>query len=292
MPRKNQNLLYVLDAFSHRDIKRWKKQYAAVSEYCWDHYSYFAHKRSLLNNQLKQSLLQNCKAYEFSNWCRVIDYRFSHEPLSAKGSIIIDPGGRFNIGDIDQIKFPRFAGLYLAEDPVTALREKCGLDPQGNHDGLTGSELNLIKNTATVQVKGSISYLLNLTDPHTLRDFYNHLKTIHLPIQFISRAKKLRMDAMRPVHSEAELLDTLLCDEWRAMPMQFDIPANSQILGQLAYTAGIEGILYPSIKTQKKCLVIYPENFRLTDSYIEIEGQTPDNVIHKRIDKNTFNNFI
>ncbi len=67
MTQQNQNLLYVLDTFSHRDIKRWKKQYEAISEYCWDHYSYFAHKRSLISDKLKHALLQNCKAYELSS---------------------------------------------------------------------------------------------------------------------------------------------------------------------------------------------------------------------------------
>ncbi len=212
--------------------------------------------------------------------------------MSARGSILNDPGGRFNIGDIDQIKFPKFAGLYLAEDTETSLREKCGLDPQGDNDGLTGRELNLINNIAVVKVQGSITNLLDITDPMSLTEFYNQIKTIHMPIELISRARKLNIKSMMPVRSETELRDTLLREQWRIMPMQFDIPANPQILGQLVYTAGIEGILYPSVKTQKKCLVVYPENFRQTDSYIEIDGVTPKSVTHNRIDKNTFNNFI
>lgn len=292
MKQQNQNLLYVLDTFSHRDIKKWKKQHEAIAQYCWDHYQYLAYKRSLISDQLKQSLLQNCKAYEFSNWCRVVDYRFANEPLSAKGSILSDLGGRFNIGDIDQVKFPKFAGLYLAENPATALREKCGMDPQDDRDGLTGDELNLINNTAIIKVKGNITNILDLTEPKSLHAFYNQIKTIHLPLQFIARARKLKIDAMIPVRHETELLDTLLREQWRIMPMQFDIPANPQILGQLVHNAGIEGILYPSVKTQNKCLVIYPDNFRLTDSYIETEGESPESVTHKRIDKNTFNHFI
>ena len=45
---------------------------------------------------------------------------------------------------------------------------------------------------------------------------------------------------MMPVHNTRELLSTLLREDWRIMSMQFDIPSNPQILGQLAHAAGIE----------------------------------------------------
>ena len=79
---------------------------------------------------------------------------------------------------------------------------------------------------------------------------------------------------------------------WRVMPMQFDIPSNPQIVGHIAYNAGIEAILYPSIKTQEKCLVIYPNNFSNSESFVEIDGELPESVINNRIDRNTFSNFI
>ncbi|HSW68643.1 MAG TPA: hypothetical protein VLI69_00615 [Gammaproteobacteria bacterium] len=175
MSRQKQNLLYVLDSFSHRDVKRWKRQYQAISAYCWDHYSYFAHQRSRMADALKTSLLGN---------------------------------------------------------------------------------------------------------------------SIHLPASFITRAKRLGISAMLPVNTKELLLNTLLREDWRIMPMQFDIPSNPQILGQLAHAVGIEAILYPSVKTHKKCLVIYPENFQQASAYVEIEGDLPKGVDHGRIDRNTFNSFI
>ncbi len=63
------------------------------------------------------------------------------------------------------------------------------------------------------------------------------------------------------------------------MPMQFDAPANSQVLGQIAHSAGIEAILYPSVKTNKKALAIYPENFLNSDAFIEIAGSVAETVI-------------
>lgn len=292
MSQQNQNLLYVLDAFSHRDIKRWKQQYREIAAYCWDHYSYFAHERSIIIEELKTALLSNCISYEFSNWRRAVDYRYSHNPLSAKGSVLNETGGRFNIGDIDQTKFSRFAGLYIATDNTTALKEKFGISTNDPNSGITAEELNLAGDLAIVKVKGKLTNILNLNNPECLNEFYLQIKKIHLPLKFISRAKKLGIYAMMPVNNAKELLNTFLCDEWRIMPMQFDIPANSQILGQLVFAAGIEGILYPSVKTQKECLVIYLENFLHSDAYIEIDGSAPDEVVNRRINAATYTNFI
>ncbi len=291
MPQQNQFQLYVLDTFSANDIKKWKKHHADVSRYCWDHFSYLAYKRYLIQDELIQSLIKNCTTYEPSTLCRVVDYRFSNHPLSAKGSILADPGGRFNIGDIDQIKFPKFSALYLAEDVETALREKCGLAPESDNGGLTGEELNLMGNTAIIQVKCKLNSVLNLTNPSSLHNFYNLVKTINVPFGFTKRANKLKIPPLRAVHSSKELIDTFLTEEWRVMPMNFDIPANPQILGQLAHAAGIEAIVYPSVKTKKICLAIYLENL-LMDSFIEIEGEAPEAVSYKRIDKENYSNFI
>ena len=48
-----------------------------------------------------------------------MDYRYSLEPLSAKGSLA--HGGRFNVGqNIDSSRFSSFPCLYVAEDYDTA----------------------------------------------------------------------------------------------------------------------------------------------------------------------------
>lgn len=77
---------------------------------------------------------------------------------------------------------------------------------------------------------------------------------------------------------------SLLMKNWRAFPMQFDVPANSQIFGHLVYLAGIEGIRYPSKRTGKDCLVAFPRNFSRTGSYIELDDAAPDGVSLKRVD--------
>lgn len=283
---------YVLDELSAHDIKKWMKHYNEIADYCWDHFSYFAHKRSRIYEDLKNALRVNTQAFKFNNWRRIIDNRFFNEPLSSQGSILHFPGGRFNIGDIDPIKFPRFGALYLAEDTATALREKLGLKPKEFIDGLTAEEINVAGNISNFVVRGNLTYVLDIQNDDSLKDFFELISKIHLPTQFISRAAKLNISPMRDASNVHELIQTFLRSDWNIMPTQFDVPANPQILGQLAHSAGIEAILYPSVKTKQKCLAIYPENFKNTDAYIELEGEISDLIVNRRIDQNTYQNFI
>ena len=287
-----QNQLYVLDSFSQKDVVTWKDRHKKIQQYCWDHYSYFSHHRSLVIDKLKEALLSSCDAFESSSMHRVVDYGFSDHPLSATGSIIVDPGGRFNIGDIDGTKFPRFPALYLAEDVETALREKFSLSAAKNVDGLSAQQLNLFSSTTTVKVRCNLKVVLDLRDKQSLRLLFGELKHIQLPHSFIYRAARLKLHPMRAVNTPEELRETILRQDWQIMPISFDVPGNSQILGQLAHAAGVEGILYPSTKNDKKnCLAVYPENIK-EDSFVEIIGSIPKTTIFRRLDKNTFNDFI
>lgn len=287
---------FYLDQFDKKNIKKWKQQFQEIAKYYWDHYCFFAHQRSLIFDKLKNSLASNCKSFEFSKWHRVISYQFSLTPLSARGSILNDPGGRFNIGDIDQIKFSQFPALYLAEDFETAYKEKYGLYQKEKVSGLTSEELALTSEEAAthVLVKGKIGEVLDITESGTLKDFFNLIKTIHLPSEFIKRATKLKIPPLPHVKSLNELSATLLNPHWRNLPMQVDIPANSQILGQIAHSSGIQGILYSSkMSLDKKCLAIFPENFAGSADFIQLEdGPTPSEVEHTRLDGVSYTKFL
>jgi len=294
MPENFKNIAYVLDTFSSHDIKRWGKNHEEIARYYWEHYSHFAHQRSLIQDKLKEALVAQCRPFEFSNWVRAVNYEYSIEPLSARGSLN-SPGGRFNISDIDETKFSKFPALYLAEDYETAYREKFGLNQTDIKNGLTAEELSLASNTSfsTLYINGSVNEVLDINDSAALTDFFNLIKDIKLPYVYIRRAAKLGLPLEKPVASLEELMKTLLLPNWRDKVMQADIPANSQILGQIAYQAGIEAILYPSTKaSNKKCLAVFPGNFAQSLSYIEIVGSCPEVVKNKRIDENSYRNFI
>lgn len=291
MTEKKPKVFYVLDQLSAHDIKQWMKHYNEIADYCWDHFSYFAHKRSRVYEDLKNSLRMNTRAFKFNNWRRIIDNIFFREPLSSQGSILHFPGGRFNIGDIDPLKFPRFGALYLAEDTTTALREKFGLEPKELIEGLTAEEINVAGNISQFVVGGNLTCVLDIQNQDSLKDFFELISKIHLPTQFVSRAAKLKISPMPHAANVNELIQTFLRPDWNIMPTQFDVPANPQILGQLAHAAGIEAILYPSVKTKQQCLAIYPDNFKNSDAYIELEGEISELIANKRIDQSTFHNF-
>jgi hypothetical protein len=94
----------------------------------------------------------------------------------------------------------------------------------------------------------------------------------------MAAAKELRLKPPLPIKNQTELLKSLLDPNWRAACMQFDIPANSQIFGQLVANAGIEGILYSSKYTKSDCLAIFPQNF-CSDSFIAVDGDSPPGAI-------------
>jgi hypothetical protein len=288
----DHRIFFLLDSIPPRAIKHWIKIHEKIIDYTAEHFAYFAHKRSQVMEDLKQSLQDNTTSFEFNNWRRIISHPFSNTPLSTIGSIKSFPGGRFNIGNIDTERFPKFPALYLAEDTTTAFLEMMGLKPETITGGLTGQELAAAGNFSHFTVQGNLTNILDLTNLETLRQFHSHLQNIELPIYYRKKANQLKITPMLPVKNLEELRNTLFAEDWRLMPMQFDTPANSQILGQIAYSAGIEAILYPSVKTNQKALAVYPKNFIDSDASVEITGAVSETAIHTRIDKDTYKNFL
>lgn len=280
MTKKKYQVPHFIDKFSLKDIRLQPQLYRPVADYYWDHYSYFANQRSLILDKLKEALAVHSRIWTFEGWQRVVSYKYSLNPLSAKGSILNSPGGRFNIGDIDQTKFPRFHALYLAESPDTAFKEKHGLyRPRKKQPGLTPEELAIGGNQTFICVRGQVNQVLDLTNPDALKNFFHLIKSVTLPDIFIKRARKLNIEPMLQVTSMLELRKSILAPDWRDIPMLFDVPASPQILGQIAHAAGIEAILYPSRMSNKDlCLAVFPENLVNSTSFIEIEGEIPNEV--------------
>lgn len=293
MPKLRHKNFFLLDSFSSSDILNWNQKQQDILDYGWDYYCYVTHQRSIIFNELKDSLATQCQPFHFLGWQRVVNYQYSLKPLSTLGSILHVTGGRFNIGDIDQAKFPRFAALYIAEDRETAYREKFGLSPKKQrHSGLSVEDLLFTSRDpiAIVGVKGEINQVLDLTNSNVLKKYFNLLRNIHFPNEFSRRAEKLNIEVKLP-NSSSQLLKAILQINWRKIPMLMNIPADSQILGQVAYAAGIEAILYPSSKSKKPCLAIYSNNFSQSNSYVELEGKIPPEVKDRRLDCNTYSDF-
>jgi hypothetical protein len=180
----DHSIFILLDSVPPRAIKTWIKLHNNMVDYTAEHFAYFAHRRSQVMEELKQSLLDNMTCFEFKDWRRIASQQFSNTPLSTIGSIKSFPGGRFNIGVIDIERFPQFAAFYLAEDTTTAFLEMTGFKSNSTTEGLTAKELAAAGNFSHFVIRGKLTSILDLTNPQSLQEFYTHLKGIQLPLYY------------------------------------------------------------------------------------------------------------
>ncbi len=272
---------------SSENFSAFEIQKDKILRYYWDLYNDLAYQRHKIADRLRDALLEaTIRPYEFNGWQRQVRYKYSLTPLSPKGSLI-EPGGRFNIPDINPDLIPPFPALYIAEDKETVLQEA---GQKGNPPkGLSALDLALVKkdSISIVSVSGRLESIIDLYRPQTLKAFLNLIKKFSISKDVIHSAKEIGIEIPKIASKMSSLVESLLESNWRAWCMQFDIPANCQIFGQLVANAGIEGILYPSKFTKKKCLAIYPQNFD-SESFVIIEGDSPEGTISK-LDVNSWN---
>lgn len=277
---------YVLESGSVSDIERYQKNADAVAEFNWKFYAELAYQRSQIEGELVAALSRAAIGpYRFDHWQRAVKWKYSLDPLNTRGSVQYG-GGRFNIGKIDPKLFPIFPALYITEDKDTALQETLG--QSALHDAhLLAQEIALgaPQSESLISVSGKLETIINLSNAENLQPFVDLLAEVKIPSYLHRDSKKLGIGPLSVLKTTDELKGNLLDPNWRVLPQVVDVPANSQLFGQLVRSAGIGGILYPSKFTDKKCLVLYPQNFENTSSYIELDDECPENVSLKRIDK-------
>jgi hypothetical protein len=203
-------------------------------------------------------------------WGRAISYKYSHVPLSCKGSLRW-VGGRFNYGvDIDSARFAPFSALYLAEDFETALREKNGLQRENTRAGFSAEELSLCtkEGFSWVAVQGSVNNVFDLTKATNLNGFFEIIGTFRLSRNVRSLEERLKVIQIRLVDSPEQLHQTFMLEGWREYPNMWSTPANSQIFGHMVRDAGFEGILYASTITGQENLALFPRQFQNSTSIV------------------------
>jgi len=253
----------------------------------WDFFSDLAYRRSKIIDKLRDALREAAgRDFVFHGYQRVVAYRYSREPLAVEGSLL-EPGGRFNIGDIDR-RFPVFPALYMGEDKATAMQEVL-CTPTGKGDGKTDLDYALTnpESVLVVSVSGRLESVIDLSKPDRLARFLGLIKDFDVPKGVLRTASKhkIPLDVVRSVDG---LTRAILNPNWREWPMLFDVPASPQIFGQLVMDAGIEGIVYPSRYGAKTCLAVYPQNFRETGSYVELDHQPPVPLRWRKLDSSTW----
>lgn len=286
-------VVHVFDSFTLDDLYDKPRLKDAVLQYGWDHYCALQHQRSVAAEEITAALGQAVSGpFRFDRWMRVVDYQFTNHPLSAVGSRKTSPGGRFNIGDLDPTKFAPFPALYLASDQETALLEKFGLSDET--DGLTINELALraSRSYTCVAASGLLETVIDLSQMERLKAFVDIIGQFRLPSEILARARKMRLPASL-VSSLKALEAVLLAKNWRAAPMQMDVPHSCQIFGQLVARAGIEGIVFPSARSGSGAhsLAVFPENLQ-GESFVEIADPAPPATANVRLDAKTWHCFV
>lgn len=232
---------WFLESVRISDIVHSKARFNELVRFHWEYYSELEFQRNQIREQLRDSLREKTASFEFKNWQRAVKYKYSLDPLSAKGSLT-DPGGRFNVGRIDPARYPVFAALYIASDKGTALAELLGREE--NMGSLTPEELALTKSASItiISVSGKLESVLDIRQRSNLTPFVNLVKGFRLSKSLVRQARKVR-ERLRLVQTARELGDQLEKRDWRNWPMIYDVPATCQVFGSLVMNAGIEGIV-------------------------------------------------
>lgn len=290
-PKKSSPGFILLDHFSVKDMEKWAAFKDRFLKFYWDYHNTLAYQRSQIADDLRKSILDAAqKSFKFERWQRAVKYRYALKPLSAAGSLV-DPGGRFNVGDINPSQFPPFPCLYLGADKSTSLQELLSqkIDTKKTGPVLDSFDLALTSSDsiALVSLSGSLASIINLKEPQRLRGFVDLIKGFSISDDLIKIAKSIGEREPELIRTVPKLMDSLTDPNWRLWPMQFDVPVASQIFGQLVVEAGIEAILYTSKFTGQDCLAVFPQNLE-GESFIELDDPAPSEIKIRRLDASTW----
>ena len=280
----------VLDRFTEGDLETWRALSADLDELHAILYYEIQPQRMRRKQEIVDALAaRNPQPLEFSDWVRIVDYRYANSPLSVVGSLR-GVGGRFNIGpDTDQSINPPFPALYVGDSFQTAYRERYQLGAQtsGAANGLTPEDLALSVSSTSVRVRGRVERSVDVSDPKNLVAICKVLAKIKMPesARRLMRRLKLGPRQVFMITSAAQLEVALQDHNWRARPTQFGIPSISQQFAELAKSAGYEGIIYRSTKHPiGKCVALFTDNIGSDRTFVELIDPSPDTVVHRRLD--------
>jgi RES domain len=278
-----------LDRFSEVSLERWSELSADLDELQDTLYFNLEPERRRRRPELLKALQETpAEPMQLENWVRIVDYRWTLYPLSAAGSLT-SIGGRFNAGtEIDSQTLSPWPSLYLASDHATAYREKFQIEASQMVEGLSPDELALTpgKSHTTVVLNGKLSRVFPLT-PATLGPVARVLGKIKMPEKAERIKKKLKFmpNDLRMMTTGKQLHDVAAVHNWRVLPIQFGLPAPSQIMSELIRAADFEAIAYQSSKSGGVCLAVFVDRLA-PGSFIELSGDPPPGAT-ARLDETT-----
>lgn len=288
-----QPSIRVLERFSESDLKTWSRRSAQLDALHHELYHGLEPERIARRAEITGALLERpAAAFEFDAWVRMVAYQYANQPLSAAGSVR-SHGGRFNIGnDCDQARVARvFPALYLGDSHETAYREFYQVgSADAEATGLTGEELALRKSDVSVRLRGRIDRIFDIRNIKNLEPVAKIFSKFKTTLDMEKLARELRLGPARSmlIRSPKQLQENLQEVNWRAWPVQFQLPSPSQRFGQFLRMAGYEGVLYQSAKSPgSTCLAVFASNIDSSRTFIELADQHPPETRHVRLDAST-----
>lgn len=285
-PRRKKILKSLILQIDVRSLLNDAKDAEASRQYLWDYEFALEFQRMQNAEAIRSAILGAAEGpFEFDRWQRVVKFKYTQNPLSPAGSLLVS--GRFNYSDFNPDKFPPFPALYLAQGRATAMSEALG-QSETAPGKLSAFELAMT-NTASIavlEVRGKLEHVIDLRKPDRLQPLLDIIKGFTIPDHVVKQAKSLNLQEPKVVQSVSDLKQALLAHDWRWMNMLGDVPATNQVFGQMVAQAGIDGIIYPSKIDGEPCLAAFPTNFQ--NSFIEIAGDAPPGLIAKRLDASTW----
>lgn len=139
-----------------------------------------------------------------------------------------------------------------------------------------------------MRLHGVIDAVLDLNDAASLRGFADVLATFKLPrrVHELARSLGLRMPGL--IRTVSKLHRQLLDPNWRMVPIQYELPSNSQVFARIAAAAGLHGIVHPSTRAEDaRCLALFPQNWTGSDSRVEVIDASPKRARLTRVDGTT-----
>lgn len=274
-----------LDRFTESSVDKWNEISADLDELnAVLHFNLEPERRRRRPELIAALQLVQPQELELQNWVRIVDYQWTLHPLSAAGSLTF-VGGRFNAGqDLDRNTLDPWPALYVAQDHPTAYREKFQLPLGQTVDGLTPEELSLDagKSHTTVVLSGKLTRIFNMLEAESLGPIARVLGRIQMPdrAEKIKRKLKIKPHDLRMITNGKQLFEMVAIHNWRVLPVQFGLPAPSQILAELIRAADFEAIAYPSSKGGGVCLAIFLDRLA-SGSYIELTDKAPAGVVSR-----------
>jgi hypothetical protein len=272
---------YDLDEFTDATIQQWQAHGRATRDFHTALYFDLAGQRAARQPEISAALRQvQPITVPLDTWHRIVNFKYCLNPLSPAGSLLW-VGGRFNVGrEIDETRFPSFPALYVAEDFETAFREYHGLAKDKLVEGLRADELSLEEagSWVTLRLVGCIYNVFDLTKSSNLKGICRIFSKFNLSSRVRDLERKAKRQPTRLIRTPTELVDVMMSDDWRAWPVHFSVPANSQVFARFLVDAGFEGVLYRSAKGAKKCLAVFTRQMVNSNSHVGLHPDRPDNI--------------